>query len=443
MNTTENRSLIRGLAISGLSAAIFNCTVGGGIFRLPGIVYLQAGAWTPHVYLVCGALILCVGFCFALVGRQTLKTGGPYAYVMQAFGPYPGFVAGVLVWLLGTFAMASVANALMDSFAALFPAFGTLTVRSGSLLVLFAGLTLANFRTVQKSSTLLLIVTALKLLPLLALLAFGLPELRGGAILIHAPFEPKSFARTAMLLIFAYMGIESALVPSGEIRDPRKTVPISLAIALASVVVLYVSLQMVSQAVLGDGLSKNVQAPLVAVAGELFGEPGRWFLVAGAAMSMFGFLFSMTLSLPRVLYAFSERGVLPNFFCRLNPNHRTPNIAIATQSALVLVLTVSSSFEALAVLANLSAVLLYILCIAAAWIVDQRTRLSSRSSSKTIVVHACAAVSIGTMLWLLTSISIKEWAVLVCTIAVFSVLYVLAGRRSGRSGAMLPAEALK
>lgn len=106
--TPSGESLVRAIGTFGLAAAIINITIGGGIFRLPANVAGSLGAAAPLAYLVCAAAMGLIVLCIADAGRRVSLTGGPYAYVGTAFGPYVGFISGVLLWMLGTFATAAV-----------------------------------------------------------------------------------------------------------------------------------------------------------------------------------------------------------------------------------------------------------------------------------------------------------------------------------------------
>src|SRR5262249_5244005 len=97
---SSESSLVRVLGPLGLAASIFNITIGGGIFRLPAIVAVSLGAAAPLAYLICAAAMGLIVLCIAEAGSRVSLTGGPYAYVEVAFGPFVGFIAGVLLWLL-------------------------------------------------------------------------------------------------------------------------------------------------------------------------------------------------------------------------------------------------------------------------------------------------------------------------------------------------------
>src|SRR5205807_7583683 len=116
--------LVRAIGVRGLTASIINVTVGAGIFVLPAVVAAGLGPAAPLAYLVCAALMSLIVICFASAGSRVSLTGGLYAYIEVAFGPFVGFLGGVLYWLMASFAVASVASAFAGSLGALWPAAG-------------------------------------------------------------------------------------------------------------------------------------------------------------------------------------------------------------------------------------------------------------------------------------------------------------------------------
>lgn len=405
------RGLTRAIGVLGLSAAIFNTTVGGGIFRLPGSVTEMIGPSAPLVYVICALAMGLIVLCFAEAGSRVSMTGGPYAYVELVFGPYAGFMSGVLLWLLGTTAMASVSSAYAGFIGVLIPALGAPVPRALVLAVTFAFLAGVNVRGVRQGTRLITVVSVAKLLPLLVLVAVGALAVAPANLAVASLPAASSFARTAIVLIFAFTGVESALVPTGEVKDPSRTVPRALAIAMIGVTVLYLAIHLVAQGVLGpDALAAAKAAPLAAVAERLMGSPGRLLLLVGAAISTFGYMSGMTLAVPRALFAFGRDGFLPRQMAALHPSFQTPWLAIILQSAVVCALAVVNEFEALAVLANLSALLLYFACAVAAWelrrrgIQNEGTTPFNLPFGPTIHILACVAI-----IWLLTSITGAEW----------------------------------
>ena len=115
-------ALVRAIGVRRLTASIVNVTVGAGIFVLPAVVAARLGPAAPLAYLVCAALMALIVMCFASAGSRVSLTGGLYAYVEVAFGRFVGFLAGVLFWLMASFAVASVASAFAGSVGVLWPA---------------------------------------------------------------------------------------------------------------------------------------------------------------------------------------------------------------------------------------------------------------------------------------------------------------------------------
>jgi len=113
--------LVRELGTRQLAASIFNCTVGSGIFALPALAVAQLGTGAPFAYLACAVVIGLAVLCFAEAGSRVSMTGGPYAYVETALGPFIGFVAGILLFVTGLAAGAAVATVFAGSVIKLIP----------------------------------------------------------------------------------------------------------------------------------------------------------------------------------------------------------------------------------------------------------------------------------------------------------------------------------
>lgn len=436
-------ALVRALGPWALAAGIVNVTVGGGIFRLPALAAALLGAAAPVTYLVCAAVMALVVVCFAEAGSRVAVTGGPYAYVEAAFGRSPGFLAGVLLWLVGTLAFAGVAALFADVVGGLLPA--RAAGGAGRALVLaavLAPLAALNVAGVRQGARFNAAATVAKLVPLAAVIVAGAFVVRPGHLAVaHAP-AAGDLARATVVSIFAFAGVESALVPSGEVRDPARTVPRAIAVAMGGVTLLYLALQLVAQGVLGPALAAS-RAPLADVAGVALGAPGRALLVAGMAVSMFGYLSGMTLAVPRALYAFARDGLLPAAVAAVHPRHHTPHVAIWVQAALVWALAATGTFERLLVLANVSTLLLYAACCAAAWALWRRGGAGAGARLPGAVrvpfhpaVPAAALVVIALML---TGVTAAEWAV-VGTVLLLTGGYALVRARFVRDRA-LPAAA--
>jgi len=410
----------------GLAASIFNVTVGGGIFRLPAGAAAAAGPAAPFVYLICAAVIGCVVLCFAEAGSRVPLTGGPYAYVEAVFGKYVGFLAGVLLWMLGTTAVAGVSSAFAEGLGVLL---GAPSLRVPALVATFVLLAIINVRGVEQGTRLIVVVSIAKLLPLLVFVFVGAFFITPENLAIREMPSAGSLARAAIVLMFAFSGVETALVPSGEVKDPARTIPRALAIAMIGITLLYLSVHLVAEGLLGPQLATVKTAPLAFAAEQFLGTPGRLLLLIGATISMFGYVSGMTLAVPRALWKFAQDGLLPRAVGAVHPTYRTPHVAIIVQTTMVCLLAIFNSFEQLAVISNLAALLLYAGCAAATVVLRRRgTRQEGAMPFSGPGGPVIPIVTVALIAWLLTSITSGEWSVLLITLAAASVLFVVAKR---------------
>ena len=418
----------------GLAAGIVNLTIGGGIFRLPSGAAALLGPAAPLAYLVCAAAMALVVLCFAEAARRVSLTGGVYAYVEVAFGPLVGFVTGVLLWVGLTSALAAVSSFFADSIAALAPALASTGAKTAVILVVFALLAALNVRGVRDASRFNTLLTAAKLVPLLVLVLFGFLALRAENLRWTGVPEPGQVARASLLLIFAFLGIEAALVPSGEVRDPARTAPRAIFLAMAAIAAVYLGIQIAAQGVLGASLATE-KTPLAAAAGIAAGPWGRTLILAGSSLSMFGYVSGMTLSVPRMLFAFARDGFLPAPLARVHPRFRTPHVAIVVQACIAALLAATGSFEPLAILANGSVLCVYAACCMAAAALRRRdVRLEGAPAvPRNPAMAVVPWLALGVIVWLLASLRPGEWIAVLATAAVAALLYFLGFRTRRRA----------
>ena len=421
-------SLRRSIGTFALAASIVNITIGAGIFRLPADMAATLGATAPIAYVLCAIVMSLIVLCLAEAGSRVATTGGPYAYVEVAFGPFVGFVAGFLLWTLLTFAMAAVATVLAANVAALVPSLASRGASAVVLITIYTVFAVVNILGVERGSRVNTALTVAKILPLLILIAGGLFAIDSAHLEIVDPPDMPTLARSSILLIFAFAGIEAALVPGGEVKDPARTVPRAIFIAMAAVTVLYAGLQFVAQGVMGPALATSKAAPLADAAGVALGEWARTLLIVGAVISMLGHVGAMILATPRTLFAFARDGFLPAVLARVHPAHRSPFVAILVQCTIVLVLAITSTFEQLAILANLSTLALYATCCIATWELRRRDVRAGGTPFKVpaptlVILLACLVIG-----WMLTSVTLAEWMAFAVVIAVATAIFLLQRR---------------
>lgn len=353
--------LVRALGVRALAVNAVNLTIGSGIFVLPAVVAAQLGGAAVAAYLACALVMGLVMACFAEAGSRVTRSGGAYAYVEAAFGPYVGFVVGVLLWFaFGVLPHAAVASALVGTLAGVHPLFAMPLARVGVLAAVIGGLALLNVRGVRHGARFALGATLVKLLPLVLLIGAGLPYLDAGAFAGPQGLSLEAVGSASLVLFFAFGGTEAALSASGEVRTPARTVPRAIALAVGTVLVFYLALQAVAQSVLGPALATAGSTPLADAAGQVLGPPGRGLLLAGAALSMLGMLGGDLLSQPRALFAQARDGFFPAALARIHPRFQTPHVAIGVYALLAFTLATTGAFAQLAALASAGLLVIYL-----------------------------------------------------------------------------------
>jgi amino acid transporter len=259
---------------------------------------------------------------------------------------------------------------------------------------------------------------------------FGFLALRSENLRWTSMPASADVARASLLLIFAFLGIEAALVPGGEVRDPARTAPRAIFVAMVAIVVVYLAIQIAAQGVLGPALATEA-TPLAAAAGVAAGPWGRTLILAGSSLSMFGYVSGMTLSVPRMLFAFARDGFLPGPVASVHPRFRTPHVAIAIQTTIAAVLALTGSFEPLAIVANGSVLLVYAACCLAA--LELRRRDVRLEGSPVVLRSRAMAVvpwlALGVIVWLLGSLRLGEWIAVLAAVGAAVVAYLVARRR--------------
>jgi amino acid transporter len=418
-----DEQLVRAIGVPGLTANIVNSTIGAGIFVLPALVAKNLGAAAPLAFAVCAVAMVLFVTCFAVAGSRVSLTGGLYAYVEVAFGRYVGFLAGVLYYITAVLAVAGVVNIFVNSVAGLMPLLGNPIVRVIVMFLVYGSLVAINIRGVRAGAGAVAVVTVAKLLPLLLFVCVGVFFVQPHALAWPGWPGSKALGESVLLLIFAFVGIEVALIPSGEVKNSARTVPRSAYIALAITTFLYVMIQIVAQGTLGADLTNHPNAPLAEAAARFLGNVGRTILLAGATISAFGFVTSDILSSPRILFAFGRDGVLPAWFAHVHPRYRSPDVAIISYAVVAFAFSVSSTFEALAVLSNIAVLLMYLLCCAGCWVLIGRDVRADGTPFSFPGVKIVPALAIAVILWILTHATLREFAVTGAVLAVASLLY--------------------
>jgi len=419
----KEEGLKRYVGVLGLTVNIINIIIGAGIFVIPALVAENMGATSIVAYLFCGFLISLIMLCFAEAGSKITDSGGGYAYGEAAFGKYPGFLMAVISLAATLLADAVVANALVDIIGTSFPIFKTELVRVGFFIILFYGLAIINIIGIKQGIGLVKIITFLKLIPLFLLITIGWKDVEFSNLVWESSPTIKQIGETTIILIFAFQGGDVGLMIGGEIKNPKKTIPKSIFIAIFVVLLFYMLIQGVSQGVLGDELVNFKKDPLAQTANIIFGPIGYTILFIGAAISMFGNLTGEILNNPRMLFATARKNVIPiKKLALIHPNYKTPYVSILIYASIGFLLATFGGFEKLISVAS-SAALLYYLGVVLSVIQLRRIRKTEPDEFEIPGGYTVPILSIIIILYLLSTLTRYEKIGMVIFIGVLSIIY--------------------
>lgn len=367
---TTASTLRRGIGRWDMVGTLVNGVIGAGILGLPGKVYALLGIYSLVACLAGGVLIGLVGACIAEAGSRFTGTGGPYLYVRTAFGPAAGFMAGWVAVATKLLAFASISNLAVGYAAGLFPAVATGVWRVAALTAITLLLTAPIYIGVRLSSVANNIFTIVKLG-----LLFGFVVLASGKIVnlhgIAAPLPPVSrWAPALLLMLFGMIGMESAVVSGGEMRNPRRDLPPAILTGILIVVAIYALILLACMATVPNLATS--QKPLSDGATALLGTQAGLIVACGAIFTMLGTLFLILFAGPRLLFAMAEQQQLPSVLATVHPRFRTPYAAIILHSMVAWALAVTSSFLSALAAATITRLILYAAMCAAVIVLRRR-----------------------------------------------------------------------
>jgi amino acid transporter len=421
INQTGKAGLRKEISQLGFGAIALNGTIGAGIFALPAIAVARGGLFSPWIYIACGLLIMAIVFVFARVASYFQNTGGPVVYATEAFGPFVGFQTGWLLTLSRAAAFAANAH-LMVTYAGWFwPPLTDSTWHAVAVGLVCVVLTMINVIGIRQGMLAIFALTVLKLLPLVLLVFLGISQ-TNPEIFTSAEIPPlDSLGETMLIIFYAFVGFESAVVPAGEARDARRDIPMALVRTILAITIFYFLIQVVTISV-APGVAGS-STPLADVAEILMGTMGAAILTMGAVFSISGNNLASMLSAPRMLYAMGHLGCLPAWFGEVHPRFQTPANSIYLYALFSIVLALSGGFVWLAAMSTVVRLMVYVLCIATLPVLNRKLgeyEGQFRLRGGMVIPVVALVVSI----WLTTHASMKSWVVTGVFMLLGSVLYL-------------------
>lgn len=298
--------------------------IGSGVFMLPATLAVYGGiSLIGWLFAAAGALLL--AYVFKCLSKNIRNTnGGPYAFTREGLGEFPAFLVAWGYWISVWCTNAAIAVAFVSYLTVFVPSLEKnhlLAVSIGLFIIWF--LTWLNTLKVTFSGRLQLITTILKLIPLILISVFGLFFIR---VEHFTPFnltDTNSFAAitaTMTLCLFAFLGLESATIPSDKIDDSKNTVPKATTIGTAIAIIVYILSSVSVMGIIPPNELKLSNAPFSDAAAIMWGESARNLVAIGALISTFGALNGWILIQGQIPAAAAKDKMFPEIFKRENKN---------------------------------------------------------------------------------------------------------------------------
>jgi APA family basic amino acid/polyamine antiporter len=396
------RELPRRIGLVGAIALALNGTVAASIFALPATLAADFGAFSPLLFPIVGLAAMLIIIPFSWTVAAFPQSGGPAAYG-GAFGRFVGFELGWIYYIARATAFGAGANVLTAYLARWVP----FADEGGARIMLLVSITILsaaiNIGGVRKSIGLLAGLAVLKAVPLFAT--------AGAAIALTYPWPSPApapalseFEAGLLIVLYAFVGFESAVIPAGETKNPSSILPRAIILTIGATTLLYFLVQLAFVSAL-PGAAIDDTAPLIDLGRWVAGPFGATVLTLTAMASIAGSLHGIMTSTPRVSYALGLQGDLPSWFARVQPRFETPANSIFFFALIVGALAVTGSFVWLAIVSTLARMIVYAVTIAALTRAPGRPRLNAAH-------YVIGANGIAVCAWAASQADAKAWATL-------------------------------
>jgi len=374
----------KSLGLAACTAIVVGNMVGSGFYLSPAAV-APYGNLAILVWIIMGAGAICLGLTFARLASLVPAVGGPYAYTRLAYGDFAGFLIAWGYWISIWTSLPVIAIAFTGVIVDLFPALGNRFTATILTLGVIWTIVLVNLRGVHAAGLFAQVTTYAKLLPFGAVAIIGLLFIDTSHF---ADFNPsgqpllQSIATLAPLTMFAYLGLESATVPAGDVQNAERTIPRSTVLGISIAAILYVLGTIVVMGLVPREQLIHSVAPFSQAAGIMWGRPGELAISLAVLLSSIGALNGWTLLMGQVPMAAARDGLFPPLFSRLS-SRGVPawGMMVSASLATILVLVQAIGSEGFAAayklmvgLSTMAAVVPYAFCALAGSLVAGATQ---------------------------------------------------------------------
>lgn len=350
-------------------ALVAGMMIGSGIFTLPAIL-ASYGSYSFIGWGVTGFGAICLALCYSFLSSRKPGLGGPYAYVQEAFGLKWAALVAWGYWLSLVSSVTAVALSFVGYIQVYFPILGQhflFTSISATLIIIFFAA--INVRGVRGASIVQLVTTVIKIVPLLLI---GILGVALGDVSDIPAINPDNtsfvgmVASLCLLVMWAFIGVESATLPSEDTLNPKKTIPRASILGTLTAILVYVIAMYGLMSIVPLSELQNSSSPFADAAQIIFGNSGAILVTIGALFAIGGTLNVLILITGTMMLAGARDGMFPKYFSSQS-QHGTPQRALIFSSLLAIILlllnankTLMNSFEYLLIVATFCALTVYL-----------------------------------------------------------------------------------
>jgi len=375
--------------------------IGSGVFSLPaslaryGSISLLGWAFTAG-----GSLLIALIFC--KLSQEAPNVGGPYAYCKQGLGDFMGFQVAWNYWISMWVGSSATVVMVVGYLAVFFPSLSHNTnLGFGCGLLIIWGLTALNMLSFKGSGKFQIITTLLKILPLGAIVIWGLPHMNFDHFYAFNVTElphSSAFIATATLTMWTFIGLESATIPSENVENPKRLIPLATITGTLLVTLIYMLTQTTIIGLIPNNILQNSPAPFALAAENIFGHFGALAIALGAIIAALGSLNGFILIQSQIPMAAARDKLFPSFFSKTS-RHGTPvRVLFMTGCIMSFVLWMNydkslvEQFTFLITLATLAALTTYLFSIVSEVVISMKKRkiTGGKVSAGSIILSVAA-----------------------------------------------------
>jgi len=409
MEKDTKATLKRGIGLFDATTIGLGAIIGGGIFVVTGIAAGLAGPALIISMLISAAITSFTAFSFSKLSVVLPKEGGVYGFTYECISPLAGFIVGWMWIFSNIFVGAAVSIGFASYFVALFP---SLSIKVVAIVVCLFFMIL-NLIGIRQSAMLNSTVVSAKVLILLFFVAFGLFYVNGSNFVPFAPNGSLGVLQGSALIFFAYAGFARITILAEEVKDPSRTIPRSILLALGISTAIYLLTSFVAVGLTGYLNLSTSDSPL-ADAIEVTGSNFAVSLISvGAIMATASVLLTTILGVSRVIFAMARNNDVPKFLCSIHSKFKTPYYAVAVTGSLMILAIIFTDFTRIVKVSSFAVLLYYSLANLAA------IKLSRRNEHFSII----SSVGLLSCLGLLAFLTVDSWIIGTIGVAIGVIFY--------------------